>query len=146
MMGCCEQAERTNYILEGALPSFVAGFAMSQRRFFISVRLLSPRNVIYAVSGLREWDLIRIGIITRGCSPPNPFGGSGESRQNLFTPHHILEWGAKTAVLTRGWLYELPSGSRNHILELREKICYQRHDNCMSGIALSTKLHRNPAY
>ena len=63
-----------------------------------------------------------------------------------FTPHHIFEWGAKTAVRTRGWLYELPSGSRNHILELREKMCYRRRDNCMSDIALSTKLHRNQTH
>ena len=70
---------------------------MSQRLDCLLGRCCSPRFVIYAVSGLREWDVFRVGIIPRGCSPPNPFGGSGESRQNLFTPHHIFEWGAKTA-------------------------------------------------
>ena len=107
---------------------------MSQRLKLYLRRYFSPRNVIYAVSGLREWDLFRVERFSRGCSPPNPFGGSGETRQNLFTPHHILKWGAKTCLRTRIELYELPSGSRNHILELREKgqYCergrsYERH-------------------
>ena len=98
--------------MEGAFPSFAAGFAMSQRRFFVLGLYHSPIFVILLVSGLREWDLIRVVLCARGCSPPNPFGGSDETRQNLFTPHHILEWGAKTCLRTRYWLYELPSGSR----------------------------------
>ena len=97
---------------------------MSQRLCCGLERYHSPRYVICIVSGLREWDLVLVEPITRGYSPPNPFGGSEESRQNLFTPHHILEWGAKTALSDAIELYELPSASRNHILELREKERY----------------------
>ena len=70
---------------------------MSQRRFFYLEIFHSPTFGILVVSGLREWDLFRVEQFPRGCSPPNPFGGSSKTRQNLFTPHHILEWGAKTA-------------------------------------------------
>ena len=70
---------------------------MSQRLDCLLGRCCSPHFVILLVSGLREWDLIRVELVTRGCSPPNPFGGSVQTRQNLFTPHHIFEWGAKTA-------------------------------------------------
>ena len=71
---------------------------MSQRLDCLLGDYLSPRIVILLVSGLREWDVFRVVLCARGGSPPNPFGGSVESRQNLFTPHHILEWGAKTAL------------------------------------------------
>ena len=71
---------------------------MSQRRFFVLGLYHSPTFVILVVSGLREWDVFRVVRFARGCSPPNPFGGSLEIRQNLFTPHHIFEWGAKTAL------------------------------------------------
>ena len=39
-----------------------------------------------------------------------------------FTPHHILEWGAKTALSDAIELYELPSGSRRHILERAREV------------------------
>ena len=97
---------------------------MSQRLCCGLERYHSPRYVICIVSGLREWNLVLVEPITRGCSPPNPFGGSVQIRQNLFTPHHILEWGVKTCLRTCSWLYELLSASRNHILELREKERY----------------------
>ena len=64
---------------------------MSQRLDCLLGDCHSPRIVILLVSGLREWDVFRVERFTRGCSPPNPFGGSAESRQNLFTPHHIWE-------------------------------------------------------
>ena len=105
---------------------------MSQRLLLYLGICHSPRIVILLVSGLREWDLVRVGIFPRGCSPPNPFGGSFKTRQNLFTPHHILEWGAKTCLRTCYWLYELPSGSRNHILELREKRLFYQFSSYMS--------------
>ena len=85
---------------------------MSQRLDCALELYHSPRVIIFVVSGLREWVVFRVVRFTRGCSPPNPFGGSVETRQNLFTPHHILEWGAKTCLRTRYRLYELPSGSR----------------------------------
>ena len=53
-----------------------------------------------------------------------------------FVPHHILKWGAKTAVRTRSELYELPSGSRNHIPELREKMQLFKRNICMSSYSL----------
>ena len=105
---------------------------MSQRLCLCLGIYHSPIFVVFVVSGLREWDLVRVEVVTRGCSPPNPFGGSGETRQNLFTPHHIFEWGAKTCLRTCIELYELLSGSRNHILELREKGRFGGRGRCMS--------------
>ena len=94
---------------------------MSQRLKLYLRRYCSPRNVIYAVSGLREWDLIRVGLITRGYSPPNPLKRlSGESAELVHAPPYIRV-GRENLFADAIWLYELPSGSRNHILELREK-------------------------
>ena len=146
MRHCCKQARERIYIGSCACRLKSLDSPRASGVCLFSMRYHSPRVVILLVSGLREWDLVRVGLFTRGCSPPNPFGGSDRLRQNLFTPHHILEWGAKTALADAIWLYELPSGSRNHILELREKSCYLRRNSDMRNIALSTTLHRNQAH
>ena len=71
---------------------------MSQRLLLYFGVCHSPRFVIFCVSGLREWDVFRVAQFPRECSPPNPLKRlSGESAVQ-FTPHHIFEWGAKTAL------------------------------------------------
>ena len=71
----------------------------------------------------------RMGCVSGRTNHPRMFTAepvrrlSGDSAEQ-FTPHHIFEWGAKTALADAIELYELPSGSRRHILERREKLCF----------------------
>ena len=70
---------------------------MSQRLDCILGICHSPRFVIYAVSGLREWDLALVGDFPPRMFTAEPVRRLRGDSAGQFTPHHILEWGAKTA-------------------------------------------------
>ena len=62
----------------------------SQRRFFISGVCHSPRVVILFVSGLREWDLIRVGRFCPRIFTAEPVRRLiGESAESVHAPPYI---------------------------------------------------------
>ena len=132
MQHCCKQARERIYI--GGCALFLSPLVSPRASgvCLFSMRYHSPRVVILLVSGLREWDVFRVGDFLPRMFTAEPVRRLRGKSAEQFTPHHILEWGAKTAVRTRGWLYELPSGSRNHILELREKHLFYQFSSYMS--------------
>ena len=63
---------------------------MSQRRYLFWELFHSPIFVVFVVSGLREWDLIRVERFPRGCSPPNPLKRLiGDSAELVHAPPYI---------------------------------------------------------
>ena len=133
----------TNYILEGAF-AFFRCLARHEPAAFFYFGGLSLTAICYLCS----FGSPRMGCVSSRTAHPQIFTAEPVRRLSIdsavqFTPHHILERGAKTALSDAIELYELPSGSRNHILELREKGRSGECSGVMSGIVLSTKLHRN---